>query len=68
MLRQLVWMVIDGLHSKEPELFIDLRRVNEEDRRAHHVGLEDDVEYRNRVKKRMVEGLTAAQMAPLYNR
>jgi hypothetical protein len=52
--------------SKPKDLYIDLRRINDEDRAAHRKELYGDIEYRNRVKKRMLEGLTMDQMAPLY--
>lgn len=47
---------------------IDLRRVNDEDRKEMQRGLLDDVVYRARVKRRMLEGLTMAQLPPLINR
>jgi hypothetical protein len=40
----------------EPELTIDMKRVNVELRKAALVGLDDDVTYRERVKQRMREG------------
>ncbi len=52
----------------EQELRIDLRRINDEDRLEHRRQLEDDVGYRERVKRRMREGLTDKQLKPLYNR
>jgi hypothetical protein len=55
-----------GWLNKPKDLYIDLRRINDEDRAAHRKELYGDIEYRNRVKKRMLEGLTMDQMAPLY--
>jgi hypothetical protein len=40
----------------EPPLLIDMKRVNVELRKEVLVGLEDDVDYRNRVKERIREG------------
>jgi hypothetical protein len=57
------WLWLD----RRPPLFIDLKRVNDEDRRAHHVALYEDVEYRNRVKRRMTEGKDCP-LKPLYDR
>jgi hypothetical protein len=40
----------------EPPLLIDMKRVNVELRKEALVGLDDDVDYRNRVKQRIREG------------
>jgi hypothetical protein len=51
-----------------PKLAISLRRINDEDRRAMRVALDDDAGYRAKVKRRMLEGLTMQQLPPLINR
>lgn len=51
-----------------PEFKISGQRVNAEIVRELRFEYFEDVEYRARVKKRMLEGLTAAQMPPLYTR
>jgi hypothetical protein len=51
----------------EPQLAIDMKRVNVELRKDGLVGLEDDVLYRNRVKQRMREG-TRCTHPPLIDR
>ncbi len=66
MFRELWWMVADLFQRKEPDLFINLRRVNQEDCRIRRLGLEDDVDYRDRVKKRMTEG-AKCDLPPLYS-
>jgi hypothetical protein len=57
-LRLISGMLIDLWHcaDSEPELRVDLKRVNFELRRASEVGLEDDVLYRDRVKQRIRDG------------
>lgn len=55
-----------GLFRPSP-LYIDLRRINDEDRRARYdADQHADPEYRAKIKRRMIEGLTAEQMPPLY--
>jgi hypothetical protein len=51
----------------EPNLMIDMKRVNVELRKEGLVGLEDDVAYRNRVKQRMREG-SGCTHPPLIDR
>lgn len=65
----LLWDLWVGLWEllREPELKIDLKRVNAEDCTARRLTLDEDVEYRTRVKRRMAEGLTSQQLAPLVN-
>jgi hypothetical protein len=56
---RLLWgLLVDLPHrfAREPELTIDLKRVNAEVRRAALVGFDDDIGYRERVKQRMREG------------
>jgi hypothetical protein len=57
-LRLISGVFVDLLHwaDSEPELRIDLKRVNVELRKADLVGVEDDVVYRDRVKQRIREG------------
>jgi len=45
---------------------ISFKRINDDDRRSRRRSLDYDMEYRNRVKRRIMEGLTAKQMAPLF--
>lgn len=52
--------------TAEPELTIDLRRVNAEECRLRRMGLDDDAGYRAKIKKRMIEGLTSKQLALLF--
>jgi hypothetical protein len=56
--RLLCGFLVDLPHllAREPELTIDLKRVNAEVRRAALVGLDDDIAYRERVKQRIREG------------
>jgi hypothetical protein len=51
----------------QPQLMIDMRRVNIELRREALRELEEDVTYRNRVKQRMREGIRCAH-PPLIDR
>jgi len=52
----------------DPEIRIDLRRVNDEDRAERRRAVfAEDLAYRARVKRRMVEGLTSEQFAPLID-
>lgn len=51
----------------QPELMIDMRRVNIELRKEALAELEEDVVYRNRVKQRMREGSRCAH-PPLIDR
>ncbi len=51
----------------QPQLMIDMRRVNIELRREALRELEEDVAYRNRVKQRMREGSRCAH-PPLIDR
>ncbi len=51
----------------QPQLMIDMRRVNVELRREALRELEEDVAYRNRVKQRMREGTRCAH-PPLIDR
>ncbi len=53
--------------SAQPQLMIDMRRVNIELRREALRELEEDVAYRNRVKQRMREGSRCAH-PPLVDR
>jgi len=53
--------------SAQPQLMIDMRRVNLELRREALAELEEDVAYRNRVKQRMREGSRCAH-PPLIDR
>jgi hypothetical protein len=53
--------------NAQPQLMIDMRRVNVELRREALRELEDDVAYRNRVKQRMREGSRCAH-PPLIDR
>jgi hypothetical protein len=53
--------------STQPELKIDMRRVNVELRKEALRELEEDVVYRNRVKQRMREGSGCAH-PPLIDR
>ncbi len=53
--------------NAQPQLMIDMRRVNVELRREALRELEDDVAYRNRVKQRMREGSKCAH-PPLIDR
>lgn len=62
-----IWAFLDDLFG-EHVVTIDEKRINEEDRRARRRGLDDDVDYRKRVKRRMLKGLTASEMAPLFDR
>jgi hypothetical protein len=51
----------------EPDLMIDMKRVNVELRKEGIVGLEDDMAYRNRVKQRVREG-SGCTHPPLIDR
>ncbi len=42
-----------------------VNRLNREERAHHTDADDDDPEYRAKVKKRMLEGLTSAQLPPL---
>ena len=53
--------------SPQPQLMIDMRRVNIELRKEALAELEEDVAYRNRVKQRMREGSGCAH-PPLIDR
>jgi len=53
--------------NDEPDLVIDMKRVNLELRREGLLGFEDDVVYRNRVKQRIREGKGCAY-PPLIDR
>ena len=56
---RLLWgLLVDLPHlvAREPELSIDLKRVNAEVRPAALVVLDDNIGYRERVKQRMREG------------
>lgn len=50
-----------------PDLVISPERVNREVIVQQRRELAGDVEYRDRVKRRMREGLTSRQMPPLFN-
>lgn len=64
-----VWyMVTDLFATRNPELFIDPKRINDEVRVERRRYLDDDAAYRDKVKKRMVEGLTARELPPLIDR
>ncbi len=67
MIRELWWMIVDAFNRREQDLYIDLRRVNQEDCRVRRLGLDEDVHYREKVKERMVKGLTSQQLKPLYD-
>lgn len=54
-------------HKREAGLYVDLRRVNLEERTLSKGDVYGDVVYRNRVKQRMREGTTCA-LEPLYRR
>ena len=58
MLRQLLWMVIDAFSCRQPVLTIDPKRINDEVRveRRLLIVLEDDLEQRQRIKDRMLQG------------
>lgn len=68
--RRIGWFAVDLWHAQvyAPPLRIDARRMNEEDRldRRRQLLIDDDPEYRAKVKKRMRLGLTREQMRPLY--
>jgi len=49
-------------------LYIDHRRINMEVVRERRAEVDGDVAYRDRVKRRMLLGLTSAELAPLYQR
>ncbi len=53
--------------SAQPQLMVDMRRVNLELRKEALAELENDVAYRNRVKQRMREGIRCAH-PPLIER
>jgi hypothetical protein len=52
----------------ERPLYVDLKRINFEDCRERRAHLDEDVEYRNRVKRRILEGLDSRAMKPLISR
>jgi hypothetical protein len=52
----------------ERPLYVDLKRINFEDCRERRAHLDEDVEYRNRVKRRILEGLDSRAMKPLIDR
>ena len=61
-------MIIHWFRETEPKLFVNLRRVNDETRIEHRSRLySEDIVYRARVMRRMREGLTAEQLAPLID-
>src|SRR5262245_38320292 len=66
---RLLWgVLVDLFHvGPEPELTIDLKRVNAELRKADTLGLEDDVDYRERGKQRIREGARCT-LPPLIDR
>ncbi len=49
-------MIHRWFFSAQPELFVDLRRVNDEIRKERRREHEGDLRYRARVKRRMIEG------------
>ena len=53
-----------------PRLYINPQRINDEEGRLRRLQLvlDDDPEYRQRVKLRMMKGLTELEMAPLYSK
>ena len=61
----LAWLL--SLFPDRP-LYIDLKRVNFEDCRERRATLDEDVEYRARVKRRILEGLDSEAMKPLIDR
>jgi hypothetical protein len=68
-LRLISGVFVDLWHwaHPEPELRVDLKRVNVELRRAGQLGLEDGIVYRERVKQRIREG-TGCTLPPLVDR
>ena len=66
---RLLWgVLVDVCHlGREPELTLDLKRVNVELRKADLLGLEDDLDYRERVKQRIREGARCTH-PPLIDR
>jgi hypothetical protein len=50
-----------------PDLMISVERVNRELRHQARHDLAGDVRYRERVKRRMREGLTSREMPPLFD-
>ena len=67
--RLLGGLLVDLCHlvHREPELTIDLKRVNVELRRAALAGLDDAIGYRERVKQRIREG-ARCPLPPLIDR
>jgi hypothetical protein len=67
--RRLWWLIADlsRLWQGAPELRIDPRRLNDELRRSALAGFDDDMFYRERVKKRMRDGARCAY-PPLIDR
>ena len=66
---RLLWgVLVDVWHTgREPELTIDLKRVNAELRKGDLLGMEDDLDYRERVKQRIREGARCTH-PPLIDR
>ncbi len=52
----------------KPDLYLDPRRINDEVRAERRRELDEDPAYRARVKRRMLLGLTAAELPPLIDR
>ena len=67
-MRHLLWKLWRFLWGEPPGLYISNKRINEEVRVARRSIVDEDPEYRAKVKKRMMEGLTSRQLAPLINR
>ena len=67
--RRVWWLITDllALWQRAPELTVDPRRVNAELRRRALGGDDDDVMYRERVKRRMRDGARGAY-PPLIDR
>jgi hypothetical protein len=76
MLRRLLLLAVDALARRKPRLVITAERINEEERLNRRRTLDEDVEYRTRVSRRMTTGasgrpetwLTAQKLSPLINR
>src|SRR5262249_59492414 len=64
---RLLWgVLVDLCHvGAEPELTIDLKRVNAELRKGDLLGLEGDLDYRERVKQRIREGARCTHPPPI---
>ena len=54
--------------ARERSLYIDQKRINVEVQRERRAECELDLGSRNKVKRRMLLGLTSAELPPLYQR